>query len=82
MFGVVDVQLLIAATVLGLVLGAAIIAFFIYAAITASRTESDHANTENLHHIYGVSYWSRVARPDLQRGHAHLLGRDHESAGW
>ncbi len=82
MFGVIDVELLVAGTVLGLVLGAAIITFLIYAAVTASRSESDPANPDKLHQVYGLSYWSRVTRPDLQRGHMHLLGRDHESAGW
>lgn len=77
MLTAIDWPLLFAGLLLGLVLGTVIILFLIYAAVNASRTDSDVRS-----HYLGSVRWSSVSKYETQRAHMHALGHDPEAMEW
>lgn len=78
MFGSIDVSMLFAGTILGIVLGVGIVLFLVYAAVNAARHDAAKEHVDN----YGLTHWVPVTRHETQRAHLHIVVRDVEAAEW
>jgi hypothetical protein len=69
----IDMSTLVLGTLLGLVLGGAIVLFLIYAAVNAAKENTERAR------FNGFAMW---ARREPQYNHLHTMGRDLDTFEW
>lgn len=79
MFGTMDVGVLLAGSVLGIIMGLGIVVFLVHSAIHAVRVDPDHGQYDSL---YTPVHVSPLTRYESQRAHLHAIVRDTEVAEW
>ncbi len=79
MFETLDLGILLAGSVLGIVLGLGIVVFLVHSAIHAVQVDPDKGQYDSL---YNPVHVSPLNRYETQRAHLHVIVRDTEAAEW